>query len=170
MSWKISRIEASSFKAFKHVNLDLGSSSLLTLDGPNGYGKTSIFDAIELLLTGKIKRVQDLYETVMIKTKKNYDDNLLWNTRSGKKDLSVTIEFISGEKTLVLSRHVPVKSLEDKANNRADKFEHFQLYELSDFETKEYTADNERQNEFLDEIFGKNFRDNFSWHCQSKIG
>ncbi|NKX32655.1 AAA family ATPase, partial [Alteromonadaceae bacterium A_SAG1] len=57
MNWKISKIEVASFKAFKHIYLNLGESSLLTLDGPNGYGKTSIFDAIELLLTGKISRI-----------------------------------------------------------------------------------------------------------------
>ncbi len=39
MNWKISKIEVSSFKAFKHIYLDLGESALLTLDGPNGYGK-----------------------------------------------------------------------------------------------------------------------------------
>ncbi|MCK9606214.1 MAG: AAA family ATPase [Methylomonas sp.] len=85
MSWKITRIEIYSFKAFKHIDLDLGTSSLLTLDGPNGYGKTSIFDAVELLLTGQIKRIFNLFTTLMTKNKSNYDDNLLWNTRSGKK-------------------------------------------------------------------------------------
>ncbi|QSB42120.1 AAA family ATPase [Pseudomonas hygromyciniae] len=61
MKWKIARIEVSRFKAFKHINLDLGTSSLLTLDGPNGYGKTSVFDAVELLLTGQIKRIDNLF-------------------------------------------------------------------------------------------------------------
>ncbi len=54
MNWQISKIEVSSFKAFKQIHLDFSDSSLLTLDGPNGFGKTSVFDAIELLLTGSI--------------------------------------------------------------------------------------------------------------------
>ncbi|UUI59420.1 AAA family ATPase [Aeromonas salmonicida] len=70
MNWQISRIEVFSFKAFKNIHLDLGESSLLTLDGPNGYGKTSIFDAIELLLTGKISRIQNLFETLLTGKKK----------------------------------------------------------------------------------------------------
>ncbi|MBU9848613.1 AAA family ATPase, partial [Rahnella aceris] len=65
MNWQISKIEVSSFKAFKQVSLDLKNSSLLTLDGPNGFGKTSIFDAIELLLTGQIKRIDNLFSRVM---------------------------------------------------------------------------------------------------------
>lgn len=163
MSWKIAKIEVSSFKAFKYINLDLGTSSLLTLDGPNGYGKTSIFDAIELLLTGQIKRIHNLFSTLMTKNKANYDDNLFWNTRTGKKDLSIKIEFVAGERRLVLARHAPVKIFETKANNRADKFKHFSLYELPDFDSKAYTVVNKRENEFLDEVFGKNFRENFSF-------
>ncbi|MEN9657308.1 MAG: hypothetical protein RL571_773 [Pseudomonadota bacterium] len=163
MNWKITRIEISSFKAFKNISLDLGTSSLLTLDGPNGYGKTSIFDAIELLLTGQIKRINNLFSTLMTKNKSNYDDNLFWNVRSGKKDLSIKIEFLDGDRRLVLARHAPVKAFETKANNRADKFKHFALYELPDFDSKEHTAANLRKDEFLDQVFGKNFRENFSF-------
>lgn len=163
MSWKIARIEVSSFKAFRHIDLDLGTSSLLTLDGPNGYGKTSIFDAIELLLTGQIKRIHNLFTTLMTKKQKNYNDNLFWNTRYGKKDLSIKIEFVNGERRLVLARHAPVNEFKTKSNNRADEFKHFFLYELPDFDSKAYTAENKRRNEFLDEVFGRNFRENFSF-------
>lgn len=46
------------YSNFKHVGkegeqLEL-SEGLTLLDGPNGYGKSTVFDAIELLLTGKI--------------------------------------------------------------------------------------------------------------------
>jgi exonuclease SbcC len=163
MNWKIARIEVSSFKAFKHINLNFGTSSLLTLDGPNGYGKTSIFDAVELLLTGQIKRINNLFSTLMTKKQKNYDDNLFWNTRSGKHDLSIKIEFLDGERRLILARHAPVKVFDTKTNNRADEFKHFFLYELPDFDSKAYSAANKRENEFLDEVFGKNFRENFSF-------
>lgn len=163
MNWKIARIKASSFKAFKQVTLNLDGSSLLTLDGPNGYGKTSIFDAIELLLTGRIKRVENLFSTVMTQGKKNYDDNLLWNTRSNKSDLSITIEFTNGKRTLVLARYAPVEALEKKSNNRANHFDHFQLFELPYFDSQDFTSEYERPNEFLDETFGKNFRDDFAF-------
>ncbi|MCJ1886731.1 AAA family ATPase [Pseudomonas sp. LA21] len=163
MNWQISKIEVSSFKAFKHIHLDLGSSSLLTLDGPNGYGKTSIFDAIELLLTGQIKRIQNLFSTLMTKNKTNYDDNLFWNTRSGEKDLCIKIKFVDGERELTLARHAPAKEFSTKANNRADKFNHFKLYELPDFNSTDYSANNERNNQYLEEVFGKNFRENFSF-------
>lgn len=163
MKWQISRIEVSSFKAFKHILLDLGGASLLTLDGPNGYGKTSIFDAIELLLTGQINRIQNLFNTLLTRNKRDYADNLFWNSRSGDNDLCIKIEFINDGQKLVLARHCPADIFKKPANNRADKYGNFRLYELPEFESSDFTKNNLRDNSFLDEIFGKNFRENFSF-------
>ncbi len=163
MNWKISKIEVSSFKAFKHIYLDLGKSSLLTLDGPNGYGKTSIFDAIELLLTGQISRIQNLFNTLLTKHKKDYADNLFWNNRSGESDLCIKIEFIDDDNhKLILARHCPAQTFKMPSNNRADKYEHFKLYELPEFNSSEFKKSNERDNSFLEQKLGKNFRENFS--------
>ncbi|WP_305842235.1 AAA family ATPase [Photobacterium leiognathi] len=163
MNWQISKIEVSSFKAFKHIHLDLGESSLLTLDGPNGYGKTSIFDAIELLLTGQINRIQNLFSTLLTKKKRDYADNLFWNSRSGENDLLIKIEFINDGQKLVLARHCPAAMFKKPAQNRADKYENFKLYELPEFESSSFTKANQRDDNFLDEVFGKNFRENFSF-------
>lgn len=163
MNWQLSKIEVSSFKAFKHIYLDLGESSLLTLDGPNGYGKTSIFDAIELLLTGQISRIQNLFNTLLTRNKRDYADNLFWNSRSGENDLCIKIEFINDSQKLVLARHCPAAIFKKPANNRADKYENFKLYELPEFESSDFTKTNQRDNSFLDEVFGNNFRENFSF-------
>lgn len=163
MNWKISKIEVSSFKAFKHIYLDLGESSLLTLDGPNGYGKTSIFDAIELLLTGQISRIQNLFDTLLKSQKKNYADNLFWNRRSGDNDLCIKIEFINNDRKLVLARHCLAAIFKTPANNRADNYENFKLYELPEFKSSDFNKTNQRDNSFLDTVFGNNFRENFSF-------
>lgn len=39
----------------KPLKFDFMSSNIVILDGQNGYGKTTLFDAIEVLVTGKIK-------------------------------------------------------------------------------------------------------------------
>lgn len=163
MNWQISKIEISSFKAFKHIRMDLCESSLLTLDGPNGYGKTSIFDAIELLLTGEIKRIQELFLTLLTKNKKDYADNLFWNKRSGENDLYIKIEFSNESQKLTLARHCPAKTFKKQSNNRADKYEHFKLYELPEFDSLDFTPSNARENQYLEEVFGKHFRENFSF-------
>lgn len=162
MNWKISKIEISSFKAFKRINLDFGESSLLTLDGPNGFGKTSIFDAIELLLTGSIGRIRTLFASVMVGKQVNYKDNLLWNNRSGNNDLSIKIEFSNGSDRITLARHSQASNFKLKSNNRADQFSHFTLYKLPDFSSNDYSEDNRREEGIIEEIFGKNFKENFS--------
>lgn len=163
MNWQISKIEISSFKAFKKIHLDFGDSSILTLDGPNGFGKTSVFDAIELLLTGGIKRICRLFTILMMGNKTNYEDNLLWNNRSGNKDLAIKIEFFNGSRKLILARHTPAANFDKKSNNRADQFTHLMLYELPEFSSNDYVAENLRNESFIEELFGKNFKENFSY-------
>lgn len=163
MNWQISKIDISSFKAFKQINLDFGGSSLLTLDGPNGFGKTSIFDAIELLLIGRIKRICNLFTNLMMNKKTNYEDNLLWNNRSGNNDLTIKIEFINGSRKLTLARHTPASNFHEKSNNRADQFIHLKLYELPEFSSNNYVAENLRNENFIEELFGENFKENFSY-------
>jgi exonuclease SbcC len=163
MNWQISQIEVSSFKAFKKIHLDFSDSSLLTLDGPNGFGKTSIFDAIELLLTGGIKRINQLFSTLMMGNRTNYEDNLLWNNRSGKRDLAIKIEFVNGTRKLVLARHTPAADFDEKSNNRANQFTHIKLYELPEFKSSDYTEGNRRNEDLIEELFGKNFKENFSY-------
>ncbi|MCO1723336.1 ATP-binding protein, partial [Pseudomonas aeruginosa] len=163
MNWKISRIEITSFKAFKNISLDLESASLLTLDGPNGFGKTSVFDAIELLLTGKIARIQRLFDNVMIGTKKKYEDNLFWNVRSQGKDLHIKIEFKSSDEKIVLARYAPSESLWTKERNKANDFSLFKLYKLDSFESTDFSDANLRKENFIADLFGQNFQDNYSF-------
>lgn len=163
MNWKISRIEIASFKAFKNISLDLESASLLTLDGPNGFGKTSIFDAIELLLTGKIARIERLFDKVMIGTKKRYEDNLFWNARSQGNDLHIKIEFKSNDEKIVLARHAPSESLWPKDKNKANDFSLFKLYKLDNFESTDFTDKNLKSDDLIAELFGQNFQENYSF-------
>ena len=57
MGIKIKQIQIQNFKLFKNFStIQLDDTSLVVLDGPNGFGKTSFYDAIELLFTGKLRR------------------------------------------------------------------------------------------------------------------
>lgn len=51
------RLYVENYKLFSQKEFDFSNTLLSVFDGPNGYGKTSVFDAIELLITGKISRV-----------------------------------------------------------------------------------------------------------------
>lgn len=39
---------------------------MILFNGPNGYGKTSVFDIIEFCLTGDIKRISDYSDELAI--------------------------------------------------------------------------------------------------------
>lgn len=54
---RIREIEAENFKLFTtnfHEVNEIEKSDLVVFNGPNGYGKTSVFDIIEFCLTGTI--------------------------------------------------------------------------------------------------------------------
>ena len=54
---KIKKILLYNFKNFKQGIVIDFSDNITFLVGPNGFGKTTIFDAIELGLTGNISRI-----------------------------------------------------------------------------------------------------------------
>ncbi|WP_346897039.1 AAA family ATPase [Clostridium sp. UBA7503] len=56
-NFKLKTLVIHNFKLFSHAVIDMDGANLVLLDGPNGYGKTSTFDALEYLFTGDIKRV-----------------------------------------------------------------------------------------------------------------
>lgn len=159
-NWKISKLRIQGFKAFSIVDFDLAACSLVTLEGPNGYGKTTVFDAIELLFTGKISRIAKLFEAVMSGRQKNYRDNLYWNTKGGQQTLCIKAELVneSGD-TLAFARVAQIDDLLNQANNRADKFEIFTLYELDTFEADNF--DKPLSSQHLDQYFDKNFCQNY---------
>lgn len=57
MGYCLEKLVMHNFKLFSHAQIDIDGKRLVMLDGPNGYGKTSTFDALEYLFTGDVKRV-----------------------------------------------------------------------------------------------------------------
>lgn len=56
---KLGRMRIDNFKSFIEPFLfDFTSYDLVLFDGPNGFGKTTIFDAVELCFTGDISRIK----------------------------------------------------------------------------------------------------------------
>lgn len=69
MDFKILKIYAFNFKAFNEIDFDCQQKNSIILGGKNGYGKTTLFDIIELAITGEIRRYKDYA--------KDYTDNRL---------------------------------------------------------------------------------------------
>jgi len=161
--WKIARIRIDNFKPFEEAYFDLDGSSLITLDGPNGFGKTSIFDAVELLFTGFVQRVIERNKNTIAKgsRKKSFEENLYWNKKK-LGDLVIRVELTSnkGGESLCLARVALTSELVSQENNAPDDFSIFKLYQLDKFESDEFN--NEVTDSLLEEFLGLNFLKNFS--------
>lgn len=138
------------------------SDGLNIFDGPNGYGKTSIFDAIEFVITGTIKRVT---ENLAINGALKYDEIFLANDSS--KDVLIKAEFnISDEentnkKLVIVKQVVSAQSTSGTTNCNPKKLpEITNTYLLDDFDIEELNANSiipkENLESYQKEIFGDN--------------
>lgn len=96
MKFKILKIIAKNFKAFKEINFDCLGGDAIILGGKNGYGKTTLFDIVELTLTGQIKRYKDYAELYTDKRiqREGKDKPLVNNTQTN--EVFVQVEILLG--------------------------------------------------------------------------
>ncbi|TKI83212.1 recombinase RecF, partial [Bacillus cereus] len=57
--YRINKLYIKNFKLVKEATVKFESTDIVVLDGPNGFGKTTIFDTLELVITGNISRIKD---------------------------------------------------------------------------------------------------------------
>jgi len=75
----------------KPLEFEFSNSNIVILDGPNGYGKTTLFDAIEILLTGQIKHFNP-----NLQNRKTETIGMLAN--DGSKDIAIAAVLSSDTK------------------------------------------------------------------------
>lgn len=88
------------FKVFKSLHLRIDGAQLTVLDGPNGFGKTSLFDALELLFMGGVRRYQDIENTIIDRRSLSQGCSLLNNEAMPGDWLSVRAKIKVGDETL----------------------------------------------------------------------
>lgn len=157
--WKISKVKIENFKPFEKAYFDIKCSDLITLDGPNGFGKTSLFDAVELLFTGKVQRIIERNNNTIATGKKkiNFEENLYWNKqKQGDLVLRVELKSEDGEDTLYLARVALTSELCSQENNAPDNFSIFKLYQLDSFESNDFN--NLITDLLFEDFLGVNFK------------
>src|SRR5690625_3619463 len=103
MSFKIKEIYIENFKSIEKCQLDLNDKNLTVLDGPNGFGKTSIFDAIELVLTGEIRRIVNIKITG---GNKGYDDYLFARDQNKPVIIKVKLQKEDSQASIIIGRKI----------------------------------------------------------------
>ncbi|WP_460096212.1 AAA family ATPase [Pseudomonas sp. S3_C01] len=83
----LTKLVLKNFKVYggEPFTINFEDNRLVLLDGPNGYGKTTVFDAIELAITGTIRRL------IVLESRQNPSDIVV--AHNGKNDVEITIEF-----------------------------------------------------------------------------
>jgi exonuclease SbcC len=159
---KIKKLYLSNFKCVeepKIINFD--SSDINILSGPNGYGKTTIFDAIELCLTGKMNKVE-YFSNVQ---QNNVDRTKPYYQNTPNKDVIVKLLLESNDKNYCIVKYFnginnPVQRISLSKNNIPSEsvnfFETYLIEASSNFNDDFQSYDNGfqkiQQNE-IDNIF-----------------
>lgn len=138
----LKRIYLDNFKLFNRETLTF-VRGLNVFDGPNGYGKTSVFDAIEFIITGTIKRIS---ESSAINGTLKYQHIFLAN--DSKKDVIIKAEFIATEVGKTPQTFVVAKKISGVTSNRSSAernpkklAEITKTYLLPSFDTEELRED-----------------------------
>ncbi|WP_421497799.1 AAA family ATPase [Flavobacterium columnare] len=152
---KIKKIEIHNFKVFQNIIIDFESSDLIVFDGPNGFGKTSIYDAIELLFTGKIRRFDDLRGRLIDGRESFSEHPFLCDYADG--DISIKIEFLKDDTLHILERVANMDELTYSVD-----FSFYKLYFKNEFTSDEKSLI-QNEEEYLSRILGSNYRQNFQF-------
>lgn len=153
MGYKINKIIIQNFKVFNKdteknsfYNKEV-SQNLQILTGQNGYGKSSIYDAIELVLTGRIERLQ----SVSGKTK-NFKDNLIANNTENDSIIALELYNKQENKYFSIMKRIPKSKIKgDKEVNIHKWFETYISTEKFSYENL-INTENKKSNEELNKI------------------
>jgi len=140
----INRIKIQNFKIFSDsFEQNFNNSDLVVFDGPNGFGKTSVFDAIELALTGMIKRL-DIYDETVKNKQKSYSFPFINNDRN---DFFIKLELTSPDGHLIVCRSLKKELIAQKEKGKLN-WGKIKVGKLNSWEADFSTASDLTQEEF----------------------
>ncbi|MEZ8095798.1 AAA family ATPase [Photobacterium swingsii] len=158
MNFKINRLIIDNFKVFKHVEIDINGSTLTILDGPNGFGKTSFYDAIELLFTGTIKRYNDLETKAIDKRNQVYGCPFVYDKAEDNESLSIKVEIEVNDEVIFIERYALISKLNNCKGLSSAKFN---LRKLAGLDSEIYYEEISNESEFIERLLGDNYIRNF---------
>jgi exonuclease SbcC len=96
---RLEKLTLNNFKLFgEEYTVNFNSNDLIVFDGPNGHGKTTIYDATELALTGEIRRLSST------ENQQNPSDVVV--AHKNNKDCFVRLELKNSQKSIVIERRL----------------------------------------------------------------
>ncbi|MDP5146947.1 AAA family ATPase [Shewanella sp. ULN5] len=157
--WRIHKLKINGFKVFTEFE-ESYASDLVIYDGPNGFGKTSLFDAKQLLFCNKLPRVVARHDVLKIAAGKNFEKSLYQNHYS-QQDISIVAELKKGDESLYVMRLAKKEDL-NASKNKPNSFYDFKLYELTSLHADAESRLVSDEEKFWSERLGDKFLNNFS--------
>lgn len=166
MGLKIKRLYIKNFKVFEEIDIDFENSKLTVLDGPNGFGKTTIYDAIELLFTGTIRRYESLNNLILDKREKLGEIPFYCNNPIGK-DIEIKAEVECCElnnksQVKIFIRRVENVDKLEISDNKID-FSIFKFYTAESYKSESSEYEEPEDSNFLEKILGESYKENFEF-------
>lgn len=117
---KIEQIKMHNFKGIADMTVSLSEVSAIIFGGKNGYGKTTIFDALELVLTGEIERYRN-YKEKLFDHRRNPNKTempLVCNQSVPDVSISIMVSYCdeTGSQEATLMRKAKVSEMENPIN------------------------------------------------------
>lgn len=155
--WRINRLKIKGFKAFSSFE-EQYNNDLIIYDGPNGFGKTSLFDAKQLLFRGQLPRIAARLKPVS-PGKHSFKSNL-YRHHGYTGDILIVAELTNGEQIINIMRKADARDMKAK-NNKPSEFSIFKLYQLTDFNDWSSAVAITDEDAFWKQHLGSNFQKNF---------
>lgn len=109
------------------LDINLMDYNLIMLDGPNGFGKTTLFDALELMITGTIQRIRS------DDGRTTFGSDLF--RKNPNQDCIIKMEFCSSKKKFTLLKRL--KATTSLQRFRTEDFFKFETFLLPSFDSQE---------------------------------
>ncbi|TOK14276.1 hypothetical protein CGI24_24635, partial [Vibrio parahaemolyticus] len=93
-------------------------NDLIIYDGPNGFGKTSLFDAKQLLFRGQLPRIAARLKPVT-PNKHSFKSNL-YRHNGYTGDIHIIAELTNGKQTINIMRKADAKDMKAKMNKPSE--------------------------------------------------
>ncbi|EGQ9185111.1 AAA family ATPase [Vibrio parahaemolyticus] len=155
--WRINRLKIHGFKVFTSFE-EKYNNALIIYDGPNGFGKTSLFDAKQLLFRGQLPRIAARLKPVT-PNKHSFKSNL-YRHNGYTGDIRIIAELTNGSQTINIMRKADAKDMKAKMN-KPSEFSIFKLYQSEKFDDWSSAVEVLDENAFWKQYLGANFQKNF---------
>lgn len=156
MSIRIKKLYIKNFKVYTEKVFDFNNTPLVVFDGSNGFGKTTIFDAIELVFTGGIRRYK-VIESILDRREARME-NPLYNTNGDGFPIILKLQFEYNGENYIIARKTKAKN---ELNTKLD-FSDFKLYTIDDF-GEEPLEENIKEEDYITQFLGDNYKSDFEF-------